>query len=488
MPEPRPVAIYSRKSRFTGQGESIENQIGICRRYVADRFGPEAAAGALVYEDEGFSGGSLERPRFRQMMREAERRPFRALVVYRLDRVSRNIGDFARLIQELEAKGIAFVSVREQFDTSTPLGRAMMYISSVFSQLERETIAERIRDNMLELAKSGRWLGGVTPTGYRSETTLRSDAAGRPRRCCRLVVQPREAELVRLIFARFLTGGSVSRTAELLTRAGHTSRSGRPLTRFALRAILTNPVYMLADADAWRYFRQLQAAVFAGPEDFDGRRGVMVYNRTRQEPGRAARLRPPAEWIVARGEHEGLVEGREWVRAQLLLELGAGDRCRHEALLGGMLVCGCCGGGMRARLLRHQQGGAAHYYLCTVRESSRGRQCQVKNCGGEAADRAALDLLRSLPEDGAEFRRQLKRSAEMMWELPDTAAEAAGSPPDLPALVRLARFSAAVDGMSRLQRRAALRTLLRRAVWDGGSLRLELRGSDGAAPSGADSK
>ena len=96
------------------------------------------------------------------MMDAAKKRKFKAIIVYRLDRISRNISDFASLIEELARLDISFVSIKEQFDTSTPMGRAMMYVASVFSQLERETIAERIRDNMHELAKTGRWLGGTT--------------------------------------------------------------------------------------------------------------------------------------------------------------------------------------------------------------------------------------------------------------------------------------------------------------------------------------
>src|SRR5699024_9390508 len=107
---------------------------------------------------------------------------FSLVVVYRLDRISRDIGDFAKLIQELNGYGIAFVSLREQFETASPMGRAMMYIASVFSQLERETIAERIRDNMRELAKTGRWLGGTTPTGYASRARETVEEDGRKRR------------------------------------------------------------------------------------------------------------------------------------------------------------------------------------------------------------------------------------------------------------------------------------------------------------------
>ena len=169
MSDTQKFAIYSRKSKFTEKGESIENQIEMCKQYLQLHYGEDAAKEALVFEDEGFSGGTLDRPCFKKMMEAANRESFSAIVVYRLDRISRNIGDFAKLIEQLNALGTGFISIKEQFDTSSPVGRAMMYISSVFSQLERETIAERIRDNMHELSKTGRWLGGITPTGYCSE-------------------------------------------------------------------------------------------------------------------------------------------------------------------------------------------------------------------------------------------------------------------------------------------------------------------------------
>ena len=133
------AALY--KAEKSGKGESIENQIELCRQYIAMHFGDDAAENALVYEDEGFSGGNLERPQFKKMMKDSQKIAFAAIVVYRLDRISRNIGDFAKLIEDLGDRHIDFISIREQFDTSSPMGRAMMYIASVFSQLERETIA-----------------------------------------------------------------------------------------------------------------------------------------------------------------------------------------------------------------------------------------------------------------------------------------------------------------------------------------------------------
>ena len=98
---PKQYVIYSRKSKFTGKGESIENQIELCRQYIAMHFGEEAAENVLVYEDEGFSGGNLERPQFKKMMKDSQKIEFAAIVVYRLDRISRNIGDFAKLIEDM---------------------------------------------------------------------------------------------------------------------------------------------------------------------------------------------------------------------------------------------------------------------------------------------------------------------------------------------------------------------------------------------------
>ena len=121
------IAIYSRKSRYTGKGESIENQIDLCREYIRTHYGDAAAEHAVVFEDEGFSGGNLNRPDFKKMMTAAKERKFKAIVVYRLDRISRNISDFSNLIEELGRLGVDFVSIRESFDTSSPMGRAMMH-------------------------------------------------------------------------------------------------------------------------------------------------------------------------------------------------------------------------------------------------------------------------------------------------------------------------------------------------------------------------
>lgn len=162
------AAIYSRKSMFTGKGDSVENQVQMCKDY-GNRLNVDEY---LIYEDEGYSGGNINRPKFQELLQDVKKKKFDVLICYRLDRISRNVADFSSTLELLQDNNISFVSIKEQFDTSTPMGKAMVYIASVFAQLERETIAERVRDNMLELAKSGRWLGGQTPLGFESEKYL----------------------------------------------------------------------------------------------------------------------------------------------------------------------------------------------------------------------------------------------------------------------------------------------------------------------------
>lgn len=314
------IAIYSRKSKFTGRGESIGNQVELCRDYIRTHFGAIYADQALIYEDEGFSGGDLHRPAFRRMMQAAGSHSIKAIVVYRLDRISRSISDFSSLIEELTRFNIAFISIREQFDTQTPIGRAMMYIASVFSQLERETIAERIRDNMHELAKTGRWLGGITPIGFVSEHIKTVSIDGKSRCSCQLKLIPEESERVRQIYALFLSTRSLTATEAELNRQEVYTKNGRPFTRYSIRSILQNPVYLTADHAAYSYFSQKQAEVCSDLSAFDGTHGVLAYHRTKQCKGKPTVTLPVSEWIIAVGGHAAVISSDVWLAAQSILE------------------------------------------------------------------------------------------------------------------------------------------------------------------------
>ena len=408
--------IYSRKSKFTGKGESIENQIEMCRQYIATHYSQEEADAALVYEDEGFSGGTLERPKFKKMMSDSQKIKFAAIVVYRLDRISRNIGDFAKLIEDLADREIGFISIREQFDTSSPMGRAMMYIASVFSQLERETIAERIRDNMHELSKTGRWLGGTTPTGYESESISNVTVDGKTRKACKLKIIPEEINLVKLIFDKFIETGSLTKTDQFLMQGRYKTKRGKTFTRFAIKGILSNPVYMIADEDAFNYLVENDVDLFSDKEAFDGKHGIMAYNRTLQRPGKATQEKPMNEWIVSVGKHKGVIPGAVWVKVQNLLELNKSKSYRkprsNVALLSGILYCGKCGDYMRPKLSDRltATGDPIYTYLCTTKERSRSHVCDMKNANGNMLDAKIIATVKSFGKQSSDMAKQITQT------------------------------------------------------------------------------
>lgn len=422
MEEKNQFAIYSRKSKFTGKGESIGNQIELCRQYISSHYGEEYAVSAYIYEDEGFSGGNLERPQFKIMMQEAKKKKFTAIVCYRLDRISRNIGDFASLIEELNELHISFISIKEQFDTSSPMGRAMMYIASVFSQLERETIAERIRDNMHELSKSGRWLGGNTPTGYESESRSSVTIEGKVKKAYHLKLIPEEAKLVRTIYEKFLETGSLTKTETYLLQNGYKTKYNRQFSRFAIKGILTNPVYMVADSDAYTYLKEKKVDLFAEKEEFDGTFGVIAYNRTLQKPGKAHEMKEMEEWIVAVGKHKGLIPGALWVNVQKLLDRNKSKNYRkprsNVALMSGLLFCGACGNYMRPKLSGrlNSNGEQIYSYLCSLKEKSRMKCCRMNNPNGNTLDQLVIEEIKNISEDQEEFQLQLKKSRKLLEE------------------------------------------------------------------------
>lgn len=540
------IAIYSRKSKFTGKGESIGNQIELCKEYIRAHYGDDALDHLVVYEDEGFSGGNLNRPDFKRMMAAAKERKFKAIIVYRLDRISRNISDFSSLIEELARLDIAFVSIKEQFDTGSPMGRAMMYIASVFSQLERETIAERIRDNMHELAKSGRWLGGTTPTGFESEGEEKVAVDGKKKKTFKLKLVPQEAEIVRMIYDLFSETNSLTMTEAELMKRRIVTRNGNYFTRFSIKAILQNPVYMIADQEAYDYLTEKEADLFSDRAEFDGKHGIMAYNRTDQEKGKTTQYNPVNEWIVAVGKHPGLIPGKTWVRVQEALEQNKSKAFRrpksNEALLTGLLYCRC-GNRMYPKLSKRRtaDGDVIFTYVCKLKERSQKSLCNNRNANGNTMDLAVVEQVKWLNDHNAEFIDQMEKSrkfytgnrvqyeeqlaalqkdkaevekkieglVDSLIDLGDSTAkmrvakriEALTAESDglesriqeLTALTSqhamsdmefdvlrqlLSVFQQNIDDMPLEQKRAAIRTVVRKVIWDGVNAHIVLFGAD----------
>lgn len=410
----RKYAIYSRKSKFTGKGESIENQIELCRQHIKLHHENVSEEDILIFEDEGFSGGNINRPQFQAMMKQIRANQIQAVVCYRLDRISRNVGDFAKLKDEFDYYNVEFTSIRDDFDTTSPSGRAMMMMVSVFAQLERETTAERIRDNMHELAKSGRWLGGTTPTGYKSTQIVGSVTVdGKERKAYKLDIIKEEAEIIKLIFSKFIETNSLTKTDTYLLQNNITTKNGKNFTRFSIRSILQNPVYMIADQNAWEYFDSLGVEIYAEQSEFDGKHGIMAYNKTIQKSGKSNQMRDMDEWIVAVGKHKGLIAGADWVKVQEMLNQNRSKSYRkpksNVALLSGLLYCGNCGSFMRPKLSQrtNAQGEKIYSYLCETKERSRCQLCNSKNSNGNELDKMICEQIKLISEDSSDFIKNL---------------------------------------------------------------------------------
>lgn len=407
-------AIYSRKSKFTGKGESIENQIEMCRQYISRSFGQEQADNALVYEDEGFSGGSTKRPNFQRMMKDVHSGKIQTIVCYRLDRLTRNTKDCFEFVEELEHYGATFISIKENFDLTTPTGRLMFTFVAALAQMERETIADRIRDNLQELAKTGRWLGGNTPLGYESEGTEYCKVDGKKRKTFHLKLIPEEAQLVQMIFSKFLELKSLTKLETYLLNQDYKTRQGKPFSRFAIRELMMNPVYARADGAMYQYLIENGVCPFSDQNAFDGTRGIMAYNRTEQIKGSTTRKKPMEEWVVSVGEHEGIISGEDWIAVQGLLDENRSKSYRwragqtNEALLSGLLHCRC-GHCMRPKVTNRTTGDGERQfrYLCELKEKSRRHKCDNRDINGNHLDRAVCFEIKKLSEDKGELARRL---------------------------------------------------------------------------------
>lgn len=427
----RKIAIYSRKSKFTGKGDSVENQITFCKDYLAMHFPEADESDLLIFEDEGFSGATTKRPKLQKLINEVRNNNIKMVICYRLDRISRNVSDFANLKKEFDLYDVEFVSIKDNFDTTTSMGNAMMMIVSVFAQLERDTIAERIRDNMRELAKSGRWLGGITPTGYKSEKIVAGRTIdGKDRIAYKLDVVSEEAEIVKMIFAKFLELNSLTGVETYLLQNHITTKNEKNYTRFSIKAILENPVYLTADENAWDYFSNLNIEIYADKEKFNGKHGVMSYNKTIQKPGKANQKNDYSEWIVAAGKHKPLISSEDWIRVQQQLKQNSSKAYHkpksHVALLSGILRCADCGSFMRPKLTKrlNKDGEYIYSYLCEMKEKSKMHNCKMINPNGNELDKAVCEYIKSIAEDKAAFTADLKKSTkEITFDTSDLEAQ-----------------------------------------------------------------
>jgi len=395
------IAIYSRKSKYSEKGDSIDNQIQYCKDYVNMHLKQITEPNFILYEDEGFSAATTIRPKFQKLIEDIKTQKIHVLICYRLDRINRNVSDFSKTLELLEENNISFISATENFDTTTPMGKAMIYIASVFAQLERETTAERVRDNMLALSRTGRWLGGLSPLGYKSESIIYMDESLKERQLYKLVPIEKELNKVLLIFIKYMETRSLSQL-ETYCLANHIkTQKNCDFTKNSLSLLLQNPTYCIADKDAYEYFSDLGCIIPCSVKDFNGQHGILCYNRTKHLTGNRQKKRPSKEWIVAIGKHHGIITGKDFAFTQNLIKHNRTKGTPRKdtsqvALFSGQITCSCCGSRLRIKNIRRNKYKTTFSYACEMKVLSKGSRCQNKNLPGTLFDDKLLAIIRNM--------------------------------------------------------------------------------------------
>lgn len=237
-------AIYTRKSSEEGLEQnfnSLDAQREACEAYIKSQQHEGWSPIEKSYDDGGFSGGSMERPGLRSLLADIEGKKIDVIVVYKVDRLTRSLIDFAKMVEVFDQSGVSFVSVTQQFNTTTSMGRLTLNVLLSFAQFEREVTGERIRDKIAASKKKGMWMGGFVPLGYESKERT-------------LVINEEEAETIKTLFNLYLKLGCVRKVKAEADKLGLTTKArpgaksrwvgGRPFSRGHIYRILSNPLYI----------------------------------------------------------------------------------------------------------------------------------------------------------------------------------------------------------------------------------------------------
>ena len=354
-------ALYARQSVEKVDSISIESQLEYCRHEA--RGNP-----CREYIDRGYSGKNTNRPAFEQLLADVRQGKVARVIVYKLDRISRSILDFANMMQLFQQHRVEFVSSTERFDTSTPIGRAMLHICIVFAQLERETIQKRVTDAYYSRCKKGLYMGGRVPYGFARQQTMLDGV-----RTSMFVPVPQEARQVQLIYSLYADpANSLGDLVRYLNAHGHKQLRGGMWSTARLSEMLRNPVYVRADAAVYDFFKEQGAQILNPAADFTGYNGCYLYKGAGGE-GRSPSDLSGREVVLA--PHEGLVSSRDWLRCRLRCQQNrrSTTTCKAKSSwLLGKVKCGRCGYGLSVVKsdTRWQR-----YFVCSAALASKKQRC-----------------------------------------------------------------------------------------------------------------
>lgn len=324
-------AAYGRQSVDRKDSISIESQLDFCRH--------ELKGGSFrEYTDKGFSGKNTDRPKFQELIRDIKAGLIRRVVVYKLDRISRSIVDFANMMQLFRQYNVEFISSTEKFDTSTPMGRAMLNICIVFAQLERETIQKRVTDAYYARSQKGFRMGGCIPYGFHTEPIVMDGVNTK-----QLVADADLIKNVRLAYEMYTKPDvSLGDVARRFHELGIYLKNGEPQRTF-ISKLLRNPVYVQADMDIYEFFKSQGAVIVNDAADFTGLNACYLYQGRDQEKRKPDSI---AGHMLVLAPHEGTIPSDVWLACRRKGIANKSFQSARKAVntwLAGKVKCGRCG-------------------------------------------------------------------------------------------------------------------------------------------------
>lgn len=370
------IAIYTRQSIFKKDSLSTGQQENFC---ISSCFGDPYE----TFEDLGYSGKDLHRPAFERMMEKVRSGQINKILVYRLDRISRNISDFSNLLIELQNYNCEFQSVSENFDTHSPMGKAMIFICMVFAQMERENVSLRVHDNYYYRTELGFWGGGPAPYGYKL-----SKMKYKGKQHTVLAINEETAAIVRKIYEWYLEpNGSASTILDKLNNELKIpGTKGGLWSSRVIMDILSKPLYAPNDMNMYNYLVGIGANITNPPEDFDGLSSIDMYGKKQISSSKHKRTRSAAEMYCNVSNHEAIIDSETWLQVQnkrkSMLKCPPRAGTGKHSWFTGLMKCGCCGAGVSYTNSRGTQG----YYLCSTKKNRGYATCPQKPASKKLTD------------------------------------------------------------------------------------------------------
>ena len=326
------IRIYARQSLDKKDSLSISSQIDFCKREITDN------GKYKVYTDRGYSGGNMHRPAFEKLLDDVQNNRVAKVIVYRLDRISRSLLDFARIIELFQKHNVEFISSTEKFDTSSPMGRAMLGIIMVFAELERDTIRKRIKDNYYARGKKGFFMGGPPPFGFEKVTIMVEGI-----KTSTFVPNEIQYDKVKNIYDLYAnTQASLGEISKYLNENNVITPKGGPWDSCKVSRILRNPVYVKADADVYIYYKNKGCIISNEISDFVNGFACFLYGKRESNERKYTNVK---DHVLSLALHEGIVKSQLFLKCQYKLDDNRQIKNAGKgkySWLSGLTKCGYC--------------------------------------------------------------------------------------------------------------------------------------------------